>query len=170
MKIRNESIQDHAAISTIHREAFKNDPHREPGTGPTEHLIVEELRADHALTLSLVAETEEGVVGHIALSPTTIGTTSKNWFILGPVGVLPDHQGQGVGSVLIREALAAMRANGAHGIVLVGDPAFYERFGFLSLDRITYPGVPQQFVLALPWTEDIPTGDIVHNKAFFAGR
>ena len=87
---------------------------------------------------------------------------------LGPVGVMPSHQGKGIGSALIRETLDRMRDAGALGVVLVGDPAFYGRFGFRSMESVGYPGVPGEYVLALPFTEAMPEGDIAAHEAFGA--
>ncbi len=166
MIIRNERPGDIAAIRDLQYRAFKDHPQHEPGAEPTEHLIVDGLRDDKALTLSLVAEDEGRVVGHIAISPVTIGAKDDKWFILGPVGVLPEEQGKGIGSALVRESLDGIRRMGGNGMVLVGDPGFYNRFGFKSLEAITCHGVPQQYVLSLPLGEHLPKGEIRHHPAF----
>lgn len=108
------------------------------------------------------------MLGHIAFSVAPIGYITSGWHLLGPVGVLPKHQGKGIGSALICEAIIILQANTASGIVLVGDPTFYQRFGFRSHDGLNYPGVPGQYVLALPLTGmgRIPQGDIVAHEAF----
>ncbi len=91
MTIRPEAPADFHAIENIHLAAFANHLY----SRHTEHLIVNALRADGALTVSLVAEAEGEVVGHIAFSPVTIGGRDCRWFALGPVGVLPARQRQG---------------------------------------------------------------------------
>ncbi len=166
MRIRNETPADIAAISRIQYLAFRNHPQHAPGAEPTEHEIVERLRVASALSLSLVAEDGTVMVGHIALSSAAVGAKSEGWFLLGPVGVLPSFQRQGVGSALIREALQRMRSQGAAGIVLVGDPAFYSRFGFTQPDRLTYAGVPARYVLAVAFGGSAPAGEITAHPAF----
>lgn len=123
MNIRTERISDITTISNLHYAAFKDHPQHPPGAEPVEHLIVERLRAAGDLTLSLVAEVDGVVTGHIAICPTTVGGNARGWFLLGPVVVLPQQQGQGIGSALVREAADRMRKQEAAGIVLVGDPA-----------------------------------------------
>lgn len=161
MLIRDERPDDSLIISQIHYVAFKNHPVHPPGSEPVEHHIVERLRACGHLTLSLVAETggEGGeVAGHIALSPAVVGQERTGWFLLGPVGLLPRFQGQGIGSALVREALLRMRAMGAAGVVLVGDPGFYARFGFAN--------VPGQYVLAACLGGTAPQGGVAAHEAF----
>ncbi|MBU1001676.1 MAG: N-acetyltransferase [Proteobacteria bacterium] len=83
-----------------------------------------------------------------------------------PVGVLPSQQGKGIGSALIREALAQLRSSGAAGVVLVGDPGFYKRFGFKNLDALSWGHVPAEYVLALPFKGEAPAGEINPHRAF----
>lgn len=165
MRIRIETNDDIVAISQMHYAAFKNHPQHAPGAEPTEHLIVERLRQAGALSLSLVAEEDGIIIGHIALSPAEVGG-SHGWHLIGPLGVSPQRQGQGVGSALMREAMAGMRAIGAAGIVLVGYPAFYQRFGFTSHPGLTVMNVPSRNVLGLSFGGDIPKGEIMHHEAF----
>lgn len=167
MLIRLETDIDPEAITRIQHAAFKNHPLHAPGSEPSEPAIVETLRADGQLALSLVAESGGTLVGHLALSPAGVGR-ERDWLLLGPVGVLPDRQGRGVGSGLVRESMAWARKNGAHGIVLVGDAAFYGRFGFAARHGITYAGVPDRFVLALPF-KDTAGGEVEVHPALRAG-
>ncbi len=137
-----------------------------PGAEPVEHRIVARLRASGSLALSLLAEVGGEAVGHIALSPAVVGETRNGWFLLGPVGVLPPFQGQGIGSALVRESLRRMREARAAGIVLVGDPGFYARFGFGNVQGLIWPGVPDQYVLAACFGDTLPTGEIIAHQAF----
>jgi len=164
MNIRPEKESDIPAIRHVHAEAFRVHPF----SRQTEHFIVEHLRKAGALSISLVAETEDGVAGHIAFSRALIGGNDAGWFLLGPVGVLPALQRKGIGSALVREGLAALRNLDAAGCILVGDPHFYERFGFASLPQITMPEVPQEYVLSLPFGKEIPSGILGHHEAFLA--
>jgi putative acetyltransferase len=145
--IRHESTTDVGAIRSLNYSAFKDHPHHEPGAEPTEHLIVDRLREESALTLSLVAEEGDQVVGYIAISPVTIGGKDNAWFGLGPVAVLPSSQNQGVGSLLIRTAIKEMEKRNASGIVVMGDPKYYTRFGFSHFDVIRFPGIPSEYFM-----------------------
>ena len=78
----------------------------------------------------------------------------------------PDRQGRGIGSELIEASLAIMRGRGALGCVLVGDPGFYRRFGFLRTAGVDWPGVPGEYVLTLPFGADAPSGEIGFHPAF----
>ena len=168
MQITTESPTDIERISHIHYAAFKGHPMHKPGAEPVEHRIVERLRAANALSLSLLAMVEQQAVGHLALSPATIGACASGWYLLGPIGVAPEHQGKGIGSALMREAIPRMRNMGASGIVLVGNPEFYKRFSFINLQEIYYKGVPDQFVLALHFRDAAPRGEIIAHAAFNA--
>lgn len=137
--IRNETASDIEAITDITKAAFENHPF----SNNTEQFIINALRGANALTISLVAELEGKVVGHIAFSPVTFSDGSKNWYGLGPVSVEPDHQKQGIGTKLVKDGLDILKDTGAGGCVLVGDPNFYERLGFKSFDGLKHEGVPQ---------------------------
>ncbi len=174
MHIRDErpgNQQDSRAIIHIEYTAFKGHPMHAPGAEPTEHLIPGRLRASGNLTLSLLAEVDGEPVGHVALSPAVVGedhvsSDRAGWHLLGPVGVLPPMQGRGIGSALIREALRRMRNAGALGVVLVGDPGYYTRLGFACVPGLHYPGVPDQYVLAVRFGHRQPQGDIIAHPAF----
>ena len=130
MKIRPETPQDINEIEQITIAAFDGKPYSDQ----TEHLIINRLREAGAMSLSLVAEMDGKVVGHVAFSLVTINGKDLGWYGIGPVSVLPELQKQGIGSKLIREGLSLIREKGAKGCVLEGDPGYYQRFGFK-----TYP-------------------------------
>lgn len=162
MIIRAEKEADIKAIFEITEQAFEDHPISQG----TEQFIINALRKDNALTISLVAEREGNVVGHIAFSPLTISDGSRDWYALGPVSVQPAFQRQGIGQALVREGLSQLQSLGAQGCVLVGEPAYYERFGFKSFSDLSMEGVPQQYVLALPFAEKMARGVITHHHAF----
>lgn len=166
MLIRDERPNDKRLISQIHYAAFKGHPVHAPGAEPTEHLVVEHLRVANELTLSLLAEVGGEAVGHIALSRAVVGADRSGWFLLGPIGVLPRHQNLGIGSALVRESLQRIRSIGAVGVVLVGNPGFYARFGFGNVQGLTYNGVPDQYVLAICFGCKPPLGEIIAHEAF----
>jgi putative acetyltransferase len=147
MIIRNETLTDIEAIADVTIAAFRNLPI----SNHTEQFIINALRAANALTISLVAESDGRVVGHIAFSPVTISDGSLNWYGLGPISVLPQYQKQGIGTSLIKEGLLLLKSLGGQGCVLVGDPNYYKRFGFRNIPDLVYEGIPQEVFLALPF-------------------
>lgn len=163
MQIRMESSADLGAIREVHRAAFALHPLSQQ----TEHLIVDALRADGALSLSLVADEEGRVAGHIAFSPVLIGGHALHWYALGPVGVLPSLQNRGIGSSLVREGLTRLRALGAQGCVLVGEPSFYSRFGFRHCGEVLMEDFPPEVVLCLAFYGVVPQGKVEHHRAFW---
>lgn len=162
LNIRPETVHDLEAIRAVHKAAFAHHPF----SHQTEHLIVDALRADGALAVSLVAEVNKNVVGHIAASLITIDGKQLPWYILGPLGILPAMQRQGIGKQLVENCLKYLRAIGAKGCVLVGDPAYYNRFGFRHHSELHLPGIPEEFLLCLPMTNDMPHGIIKYHAAF----
>lgn len=162
IEIHPETASETDDIREINVEAFRDHP----VSRQTEHLIVDALRDAGALELSLVAVGEGRTVGHIAFSRAGVGESTSDWFLLGPVAVLPNEQGRGIGSALVETGLAELRARHAGGCVLVGDPGYYARFGFSAFPDLSYEGVPHEYVLGLPFTDETPCGAIVANKAF----
>lgn len=164
MIIRKETASDHEAIAAVTRAAFRTLPI----SNQTEQFIITALRAAGALTLSLVAEDDGLIVGHVAFSPVTISDGTADWYGLGPVSVMPAYQRQGIGTTLINEGLALLKALGGQGCMLVGDPAYYQRFGFRQVPTLVHPGVPPEVFLALPFTETVPQGTVVFHAGFLA--
>jgi putative acetyltransferase len=164
MIIRPETLTDIEAIDIVTIAAFKNHPI----SHQTEQFIIEALRAAQALTLSLVVEIDGQVVGHIAFSPVAISDGSPNWHGLGPISVLPAYQRQGIGKALMQEGLSRLKALGSNGCALVGDPGFYQRFGFRNIPGFIHEGIPQEVFLALPLAEKIPQGTVVFHQGFSA--
>ena len=164
MIIRNETKADIVAISEVTMAAFKN-LHI---SNKTEQFIIHELRNANAMTISLVAEIDGCVVGHIAFSPVTISDGSKNWFGLGPISVMPGFQKQGIGKSLMNEGLSLLKAQGGKGCALVGDPGYYQRFRFKNIPSLVHEGVPQDVFLVLPFDKKIPRGTVVFHEGFLA--
>ncbi|WP_227519129.1 GNAT family N-acetyltransferase [Acinetobacter sp. WCHA29] len=144
--------------------AFKDQQY----SSHTEQFIVNALRNSGQLTLSLVAEYNNKVIGHIAFSPVSISDQSTGWYGLGLVSVLPEYQGQGVGSKLINDGLAALKDLGAAGCVLLDEPEYYGRFGFKADPRLVLENVPAEYFQVLAFSETIPTDSIVYAEAFNA--
>ena len=162
LTIRPEVASDHAQIGVVTDAAFAEIEHSDGG----EVQIVERLRADGDLTLSLVAEDGERIVGHVAVSPVTISDGNAGWYGLGPISVLPAHQREGVGLRLMQRAIADLRKMGARGIVLLGEPAYYSRFGFEHDPELSYPGPPAEYFQRLVLKGDAPAGTVSYGPAF----
>lgn len=160
MLIRNETTADIPAISRLVTEAMLLLPQ---STG-TEACIVEMLRAEHALALSLVAEEQGEVIGYLAASAAWIGTQG-GWGLIGPLAVLPSRHRQGIGTALMAEAVRRLRTT-SRGAALVGDPAYYGRFGFRSFPGLSVAGCPPEVVQALPFDDIEPRGELLHHPAF----
>jgi putative acetyltransferase len=164
MIIRNETKLDIEAISEVTITAFRTLPI----SNHTEQFIINALRQANALTISLVAEVDGQVIGHIAFSPVTISDGSPNWHGLGPISVLPEYQKQGIGKSLVNEGLSLLKALGSKGCALVGDPDYYQRFGFRNIPCLIHGGIPQEVFLTLPFDKIIPQGTVVFHEGFLA--
>lgn len=164
--IRPEAPGDEDAIFALTEAAFAGTEHSD---GDEQHLV-NRLRADGDLALSLVAEDGERIVGHIAFSPVTISDGARDWYGLGPVSVLPGDQRLGIGSALVRRGLADLGARGAKGVVLLGDPEYYARFGFVHEPQLAYPGSPAEYFQALVLEGDLPSGKVTYARAFSPSR
>lgn len=124
--LREERPGDEAAIHDLVRRAFIGRPYADGD----EQEVVDRLRADGDLLLSLVAEQDGKIIGQITYSPAVLVNGDQDWVVLGPVAVDPDNQGRGIGRALIEEGEAMMRGRGMAGITVLGNPAIYGRFGF----------------------------------------
>lgn len=160
--IRPERAGDERAIHEIVQAAFDGHPHSD-GSEPA---IVDALRADGDLTISLVAEDGGKIVGHVAFSPVAISDGSEGWFGLGPVAVAPQRQRKGIGAALIERGLALLRERDAAGCVVLGDPAYYGRFGFTHDPALTYPGPPPEYFQRLVMGASSASGVVTYAHAF----
>lgn len=152
--VRPELPEDEAGIRRVHEEAFGR---------PDEADLVDHLREKDNLLLSLVAVAEGRIIGHVAFSPVVIepgegGMEPFRAVGLAPVGVLPEHQGKGVGSALVRAGCEECERRGSPLVILLGHPEYYGRFGFVP---------------AKPFGVEHPFGPDVPDEAFmlrFAGE
>lgn len=141
MLLRQETPADREAIHAVHMAAFAK-----LSNPVVEAKLVDELREDGDLIapLSIVAERDGEVAGHVCCSPGRIGTNDKAAVGLGPLGVLPRYHGSGVGSALVHAVLGAADALGYGAVVLLGDPRYYSRFGFVLADTLGItPQIPE---------------------------
>lgn len=161
-EIRPEIPADIAAIEAVTIAAFLNAQH----TGHNEQFIVSALRRSGDLSLSLVAVAQRAVIAHVAVSPVSISDGTAAWYGLGPISVLPEHQRKGIGTSLMREALRVLAAKEAGGCVLLGDPAYYGRFGFRADAALLLAGVPPEYFQALALRPSSARGTVTYSRAF----
>jgi putative acetyltransferase len=123
LKIRPESDLDRRAIHNVHVSAFPTD---------AEAGLVDALRANGKATVSLVAETEGKVVGHVMFSPVSVESFSRCALGAGlaPLAVLPEYQRRGIGAKLVGSGIEICRAIEFGFVVVLGTPSYYRRFGF----------------------------------------
>lgn len=162
VKVRKEVPSDVANIRALTTTAFLNVPY----SSHTEQLIIDALRDSGNLTISLVAEADRQIVGHVAVSPVSISDQSRGWYGLGPISVAPECQGVGIGTQLMRQALATLRELGASGCVVLGEPKYYSRFGFKAESRLVLPDVPPEYFQAVSFDGQLPTGVVSYHQAF----
>jgi putative acetyltransferase len=164
IEIRNEIPADASAIEAVTISAFRDAPH----SGHNEQFIVSALREAGQLTVSLVAVAEGKVIGHVAVSPVSVSATTPGWCGLGPISVLPEYQRRGVGTHLMREALRNLRGKkGVAGCVVLGEPAYYGRFGFRADPALVFPGAPPEYFQVLAFGSSRPRGVVSYHAAFY---
>jgi putative acetyltransferase len=162
ISIRREQPSDVQAIHELTVAAFVEAPH----TDHTEQFIVKALRESGALSISLVAEYEGRIIGHVALSPVTISSGVEDWYGLGPLSVIPSNQRAGVGSALMNAAIQELKYIQAKGCVLLGDPNYYHRFGFKPREGLVLPDVPPEYFQALLLQGEVPQGIVTYHESF----
>ena len=162
--IRPERAADEDAIRAVETAAFGRDE---------EARIVDDLRASDAFIpeLSLVAEDGGAIIGHVMVSRGHAEPSGEPLLWLGPIGVAPQRQREGIGSALVQAALAGAGELGAACVVLIGDPAYYSRFGFVQaepLGLLPPEGWPSRAfqVAVLDPLRGIPSGRAVYDAAF----
>ncbi|HVJ42564.1 MAG TPA: N-acetyltransferase [Dongiaceae bacterium] len=179
ISLRLARPEDDRAIRDVIYAAFQNHPHHAPGATPSEHLIAGQLRDAGILTLSLVAERGREIVGHLAVSPVEISggdadrpgpkqsdPSVPGWYGLGPVAVAPRCQNCGIGSAMVRHGVDVLHQQQAAGLVVLGEPHFYHRFGFRAENCLTLPGIPPAYFMALPICGTLATGIVKYHPAF----
>lgn len=164
IRVREETPCDVASIEAVTVAAFQNAAH----TSHTEQFIVNALRNSGQLSISLVADGNGRVIGHVAISPVTISDGTAGWYGLGPISVAPEHQGHGVGVQLMQQALARLRELGASGCVVLGEPRYYGRFGFKAEPSLVLPDVPPEYFQAISFGGSLPSGVVSYHESFAA--
>lgn len=170
--IRQENEKDYEESERVVERAFKNAEY----TDHNEHLLVARLRKSDAFVpeLSLVAELDGEIVGHIMLTKLIIENEESNYdsLALAPVSVVPEHQNKGIGSKLISESLKIAKEIGFKSVIVLGHDKYYPRFGFKPASTWGIKAlfdVPDKFFMALELEdgnlEDI-SGTVVYSKEF----
>lgn len=151
MRVRAETPSDVAAVARLNRAAFGQ---------AAEADLVDRLRLAGDAVVSLVAEQQAEVVGHILFSPVRLDPAPPlppRWLGLAPMAVLPSRQRGGIGRALVEAGLAAARAGGTTAVVVLGHPEYYPRFGFAPASgfglRCAYDA-PDEAFMALALTPD----------------
>jgi len=154
------------AIRKVNIEAFRDDP----ASRKNEHVIVDQLREDGALSISLVAEVNGSIGGHVAFSPARIGDI-EDWYLVGPVAVLPERRGSvdNEGLLVLAGRNAVEFARRGKGCIAIGDLDFYGRLGFARHEGVTLAGVPDEKVLTVAfYNAKVPAGEVTVHPAFTA--
>jgi putative acetyltransferase len=162
IRIRDEKASDLKDIQTVTERAFLTAEH----SSHTEHFIVDALRDSGNLTVSLVAEVCGEIVGHVGVSVVSITGHVRGWYGLGPVSVVPERQRQGIGALLVNQALERLQTLGANGCVVLGNPDYYSRFGFKSEPKLVLPSVPPAYFQVVSFGGSVPNGTVSYNQAF----
>ena len=157
--IRPERTGDGPQVRALLQAAFD---------GAVEANVVDRLRVDGDIVLALVAEQMGNVTGYVAFPRLSLDLGSRTVPVIGlaPVGVMPDRQRQGIGSALTRQGIARLKDRGERLLFVLGDPAYYGRFGFKVMDRFVsrYAGPYFQTLMLAP---DAPTaGKVSYPQAF----
>lgn len=160
--IRYEQTQDAAEISQLITAAFKSAQF----SNHNEQDIVDALRQHNALTVGLVALNQGKLVGFVAMSPVKISDGTQDWYGLGPVAVLPEYQNQGIGASLINSALSEIKFKGAAGCVVLGEPDYYQRFGFKVTNQLELSNVPPSYFQAISFGAKTASGQVSYHSAF----
>lgn len=124
--IRPERPGDEPVIHAMVSRAFDGHPYSDGD----EQDVIDRLRSDQELVLSLVAETSDSIIGQVTYSRAILTNGEAGWYVLGPVAVEPEYHGLGIGRALIEAGEQAMHDRGAKGLTVLGNPEIYQRFGF----------------------------------------
>ena len=170
MRIREETLQDYEKTYTLVKNAFENAEH----TDGTEQELVKALRKSEAFIpeLSLVAEIDGQIVGHIMFTRVRVGNATV--LVLAPLSVLPVYQRQGIGTALIKEGHRVAGALGYDYSVVLGSEKYYPRVGYLPAEQFgILPSfeVPSKNFMAYKIKEDAPSicGTLKYAKEFDIG-
>ncbi len=161
--VRPEQPGDEGEIWHLTKRAFADRPYADGN----EQDIVDSLRNNGVLPISLVAVRHAQIIGHVAFSPAVPKDSSPGWYTLGPVSVEPDVQRQGVGKGLIRDGIDRLQRLNAAGCIVLGDTNYYSQFGFVPAPHNAPAGVPAQHFMVLSMDGRTPTCAIDFHEVFY---
>jgi putative acetyltransferase len=165
VNVRRADAADQEAALAVHRAAFGRDEEADMAAA-----IVESRQFPPELSLAAIVG--DRIVGHVISSWVGLEGSDRRLLQLGPIGVLPDLQGQGIGSALVRASLDATRALGEPLLLLEGNPAYYGRFGFVRADELGLVPPPEALydwafqVAVLDQAAELPRGRVVYPPTF----
>lgn len=162
--IRPERADDYAAIYNVTKRAFAPMPFSDGD----EQELIGRFRDAGVLALSLVAEMDDSIIGQITLTPAFAADGSPGWFALGPIAVAPENKSMKIGSKLMEAGIAWLREQEAAGCVLVGNPAYYSRFGFELYPALAPNGEPAEYYQILPLRVQQPSEIVSFHPLFYA--
>ncbi len=160
--IREETPGDEAAIHAVTKRAFIDQPYSDGD----EAEVIDKLREDGDLLLSLVAVFGDEIVGQVIYSRAKLSNGDDGWMVAGPIAVAKEYRGRGIGRALLEAGEAKLRASGAKGITVLGDPELYRRFGYLQHTAMKLAGELGQFLQVKSFGEPIPSASITFAPAF----
>lgn len=160
--IRPERAADEAAIRSMTQRAFAGHPYSDGD----EADVIERLRKDGDLLLSLVADDDGTVVGQVTYSRARLSNGEDGWMVVGPICVDPARQGDGIGRALMEAGETAMAAVGAKGITVLGDPQLYGRFGYVQHTDLRLEGELGEYLQVKSFGAPIPAATISYAPAF----
>jgi putative acetyltransferase len=163
--IRDERTEDQPAIYSLTQRAFAPMSF----AAGDEQDLIDVLRARGGLAISLVAELDGEIVGHVAFSPASAQDGGEGWYALGPISVEPELQRRGIGKSMIAEGVARLRGLKAAGCILVGDPAYYPRFGFRPFPHLAPETEPAEYFMILRMEVAEPKSRMQFHPAFHGG-
>lgn len=160
--VRKEHAGDEAAIHAMTQRAFDGHPYSDGD----EADVIDRLRTDGDLLLSLVADDGGKIVGQATYSAARLSNGEEGWMVVGPVAVEPARQGEGIGRALLKAGDLAMKAHGAKGITVLGDPALYTRFGYMQHTPMQLEGDLGEYLQVKSFGAPIPSATLTYAPAF----
>ncbi|WP_319568517.1 GNAT family N-acetyltransferase [Cohaesibacter marisflavi] len=166
MEIRKETAADFDAIMNVTLAAARQHQLGKQNG----YFTLNELRKSGLVTLSLVAEVDGTIVGHVAFCPVRVSGGDKGWYALGPVSVLPECLSQGIRKALIAEGLEMLRQMHGKGVALVGDPDYFKPLGFMNAPEMASVKDMADEFLIMSFDNRMPYGRMEFPEGFFAAR
>jgi len=163
ISIRAEQTHDQSVIWEITKAAFAEKAY----SGGDEQDLIDKFRSIGALSLSLVAIDGDCLVGQVSFTPAAISSDIGIWYALGPIAVVPERQGEGIGGLLIKSGLNSLQERGAWGCILTGDPRYYSRHGFGLAPEHCPSNEPEKNFMLRTIGDKKPTGVFSFHKAFY---